>query len=47
MEVGLGTGHTVLDGDPAPPKGAQATNFRPVPVVAKGLDGSRSHLVRR
>jgi len=23
MEVGLGPGHTLLDGDPAPPKGAQ------------------------
>ena len=23
MGVGLGPGHTVLDGDPAPPKGAQ------------------------
>jgi len=23
MEVGLGPGHIVLDGDPAPPKGAQ------------------------
>jgi len=22
-EVGLGSGHIVLDGDPAPPKGAQ------------------------
>jgi len=30
MEVGLGTGHLVLDGDPAlPPKGAQPPNFQP------------------
>ena len=26
MEVGLGPGHIVLDGDPAPPKGALAVN---------------------
>jgi len=29
-----GPGHIVLDGDPAPPKGAQP-HFRPMPVVAK------------
>jgi len=33
METGLGPGHIVLDGDPAPPafhwKGAQSPNFRP------------------
>jgi len=50
-EVGLGPGHIVLDGDPAPlPKGAQprtAPNFRPMSVVAKWLDGSRCHLVHR
>ena len=27
MEVGLGPGDIVLDGDPAPPKGAQPPNF--------------------
>jgi len=49
MEVGLGPGHVVLDGDPAlpPPKGTQPLNFRPISVVAKWLDGSRCHLVRR
>jgi len=26
-EVGLGRGHTVSDGDPAPPKGAQPLKF--------------------
>jgi len=38
MEIGLGPGHTVLDGNPAPPwKGAQQTpTFRPMSVVAKG-----------
>ena len=35
-EVGLGPGHIVLDGDPAPPheKGTAAT-FRPMSTVAK------------
>jgi len=43
MEVGLGPSHIVQDGDPAPlPK-----NFQPMSTVAKWLDGSRCHLVRR
>jgi len=48
-EVGLGPGHTVLDEDGAlpPKKGAQTLNFRPKSAVAKRLDGSRCHLVRR
>jgi len=91
MEVGLGPGHIVLDGDPAPPMGhsppfsahvccdqmagwskmprsrdvyfcpddivldgdpappkvhSPPPNFWPISVVAKGLDGSRCHLVR-
>jgi len=29
MEVGLGPGHIVLDGDQAPPKGAQPPIFGP------------------
>jgi len=33
-EVGLGPGHTVLDGDPAPPQQPLAT-FRPMSIVAK------------
>jgi len=42
MEVGLGPGHTVLDGDPAPPskKKGLSTNFRPMSIVAKWLHGS-------
>jgi len=44
MQVGLGTGHIVLDGDP---KGAQSPNFHPISVVAKWLDGSICHLVGR
>ena len=46
-EVDLGQGDTVLDGDSAPPKGTQPPNFRPMSVLAKRLDGSRCHLVRR
>jgi len=49
MVVGLGPGDFVLDKDPAPPphKGGRAPNFLPMSVVAKRLDGSRCHLVRR
>jgi len=49
MKVGLGPGHIVLNGNPAPlPKnGVHYPNFRLMPVVAKRLDGSRCHLVRR
>jgi len=48
VEVDLGRGHIVLDGDPAPPprKGHRpALTFRPISIVAKRLDGSRCHLV--
>ena len=42
VEVGLGTGHIVLDADPAPsPQRCTAPNFRPISVVVKWLDGSR------
>jgi len=47
MEVGLGPGHIVLDGDPLFPHRCTAPNFRPMSIVAKRLDGSRRHLVRR
>jgi len=49
MEVGLGPGDIVSDGNPAPlPKrGTAPATFRPMSVVAKWLDGSRCHLVRR
>jgi len=46
-EVGLGPGDILLDGDPAPLEKEHAPNFRPMSIVAKGLDGSRCHLVRR
>ena len=48
MEVGLGPGDFVLDGDPAPlPKRGTTPNFRPMSIVAKQLDASEHHLVRR
>jgi len=51
MEVGLGPGDFVLDGDQlALPKkggGAPVPNFQPISIVAKWLDGSRWHLARR
>jgi len=50
MKVGLGPGDFVLDGEPAPlpKKGAEPLpNFRPMPVMAKRLDGSRWHLAWR
>ena len=35
-KVGLGPGHILLDGDPAPlPKRGGAPNFRPTPIVVK------------
>ena len=49
LEVGLGSGHIVIDGDPLPPKKEHSPrpNFRPMSVVVKRLDGSRCHLVGR
>jgi len=48
MEVGLGPGHIVLDGDPAAlPKEGGKPNFRPMFIAAKWLHGSRCHLVQR
>jgi len=50
MEVGLGSGNFVFDGAQLPP-GKRAhpppPNFWPMSIVAKWLDGSRCHLVRR
>ena len=45
MQVGLGLGYIVLDGD-LPPKGAQAPDFHLMFVVAKPLDGSKCRLVQ-
>jgi len=51
MEVGLGPGDYVLDGDLALPHqkggGAPKSNFRPMFIVAKRLSGSRWYLARR
>ena len=50
MEVGLGAGDFVFDGDPAPPprkKAQSPPSFWPMSIVAKRLDGSTYHLVRR
>ena len=50
VQVALGPGHIVLDGDPAPhPKkgGTVFPNFRPMSIAAKWLDESRCHLVWR
>jgi len=44
----LGPGDIVLDEDPAPPKrGTAIAHFSTMSIVAKRLDGSRCHLVRR
>jgi len=49
MKIGIGTGHTVLDGDPAPAErdSAPAPHFSPMSVVGKGLNGSKCHWVQR
>jgi len=48
VEVDLGPGHIVPDGDAAPlPQKGHNPNFRPMSVVAKRLDGLRCHLVWR
>jgi len=47
MEVGLGLGDIVLHGVPVPEEKGTAPNFRPNAIVAKRLDGSRCHLIRR
>ena len=49
-KVGIGPGHVVLDGDPAPfPKGAQhSSNFRPVSIVAirSPISATAEHLLK-
>jgi len=49
MQVGLGLGHILLDGDqcPHPQRGTAPHNFRPISVLAKWLYWSRFHLVGR
>jgi len=50
MQVGLGPGHIVLDGDPAPlpQRGTAPLNFRPISVAAKislGMELDLGHCV--
>jgi len=40
MEVNLGPGHIMLDGDPPTLQKRHSPNFRPISVVTKRLDGS-------
>jgi len=51
MEIGLGPGHMVLDGDhPAPThqkRGIAPVNSLPMSYVDKRMDGLQCHLVRR
>ena len=49
MELGIGPGDFVLDGEPAPlpKKGAEPPNFRSMFIVAKLLGVSRCHLIWR
>jgi len=47
MDVGLGPGDFVLNGDPAFPSPPPLLNFRLMSIVSKRLDGSRRHLGRR
>jgi len=47
MEVGLGPGHIVLDGDSAPPKKGHSPQFQLMSIMAKRLYVSGCHLVRR
>jgi len=48
LEVGLGRGHIVLDGDVVPSlkKGTAAPNFLPMSIMDKRLDRSTCHLVQ-
>jgi len=48
-EVGLGLGDIALDRYPVPPteRGTAAPTFRPMSIVAKQLERSGYHLVRR
>jgi len=46
VQRGLGPGHIVLDGDPAPPpQRGTAPHFWPISVAAKWMHGSTCHLV--
>jgi len=49
IDVGLSPGDFVFDGHPTPPekRTQPPPNFWSISIVAKRLDGSRSHLVGR
>ena len=48
VQVGLGPGHIVLDGDLAPLQKGTASQFLAhICCIAKWLDGSRCHMVGR
>jgi len=50
MQVGLDSGHTVLDGDPGPPpqRGTvPSPNLQPISVITKWLNVSRCYFVER
>jgi len=45
VQVGIGPGHIVLDGDPPPfPERGTTSNFRRISVVTKWLHGSSYYL---
>jgi len=47
-EIGLGSGHIALDGDPTPSsEGAQLSIFDPCMLWPKWQDGSRCYLIGR
>jgi len=48
MEEGIGSGHIVLDGDPAPPKTGTDPKFPPMSILAKRspISSTAEHLLR-
>ena len=45
MQVGLGPGHIVLHGHPAPPPPKGGPNLRPISVVARPISATADHLL--
>ena len=47
FKLGLGPGHIVLDGDPAPSQKGHCPNFRPMSIVAKRspISATAEHLL--
>jgi len=46
MEIGLGPGHIVLDGDPALLRGVQPPNFRPMSLMVRAEPAAKRILVQ-